>query len=236
VSRVLVVTAIDVEARGLARHLGLTRVAGTTDLRYQGPGLDLACAGPRARHLARFTDLARTASLVVSAGTCGALAPDLAEGDLVVPERVVTRQGRPLVLPRAHGLSAAGTLLSVDRVAATADAKAQLRQETAALAVDMESALIVAWAQSLGRPVVVVRAVSDPAHRGVPATLADLVDEHGRTRLGRAVQAVLVRPRTLPHALRLRRGTSAALRSVASAVRTLTALQGHASPHGGATP
>ena len=221
-SRVLVVAAVDVEARGLARHLGLTRTAGTADLRYHGLGLDLVCAGPRALHLGRLTDLARTASLVVSAGTCGALAPHLGAGDLVVPDTVLTLGACRYVLPRRPGLSQAGALLSVDHVVETAQAKARLWQDTAALAVDMESATIVEWAETLGLPAIVIRGVSDTATHGVPATLADIVDGDGRTRTRRAVWAVFSQPRTLPRALALRRGTAAALRAGAAALRALS--------------
>lgn len=217
----LVVTAIDVEARGLARHLGLFRVAGAAGLHYGGAGFDVACAGPRARHLGRLVDLARGAALVVSAGTCGALAPHLAEGDLVVPERVAAGPGTSLTLPEAPGLSQAGSLISVDEVLESAEAKARLAQATAALAVDMESAAIVAWAHALGVPAVVVRAVSESAGRGVPSILAGAVDDQGVTRLTRVARAMLSRPGTIAHALRLRRGTSAALRSVAAALRAL---------------
>ena len=221
-SRLLVVTAIDVEARGLARHLGLTPVPGARHLCYGGPGFDLACAGPRALGLDRFAHLAGTAALVVSAGTCGALARHLSEGDLVIPECVTTGQGVTLALPGLPGLSQAGSLVSIDSVVETAGDKARLAQATAALAVDMESAAIVTWAHSLGLPAAVVRAVSDPADRGVPAALAGIVDEQGRTRLARAARLILCRPHAIPHALRLRRGTAAALRSVAVALRTLS--------------
>jgi hypothetical protein len=223
VSGVLVVTAVDVEARALARRLRLVRRPGPDPLRYSGPGLDLVCVGPRAPDLGRLRDRARAASLVVSAGTCGALAAHLARGALVVPEAVVTLEGSRHVLPALPGLAQSGHLLSVDRVVETAEAKARLWRESAALAVDMESAAVVAWAQELGIPAAVVRAVSDRADRGIPGPLAGVVDGMGRTRVGRALWIILPRPRLLVHALTLRRSTSAALRSVAAALRELAA-------------
>jgi adenosylhomocysteine nucleosidase len=223
VSRVLVVTAVGIEARGLARHLGLSRRRGLDGLCYAGSTLDVACAGPRALHLERLADLARTASLVVSAGTCGALAPHLGEGDLVVPDTVLAPGGRRHVLPMWPRLSQTGAILSVDRVVETAGRKARLWQDTAALAVDMESATIVAWAAAMGVPAIVVRGVSDTAARGVPAALANIVDDGGRTRASRAVRLVCRQPRTVLSALSLRRGTAAALRSVAEALRHLDA-------------
>lgn len=220
-SRVLVVTAVEVEARGLARHLGLERVSSCREHRYGGRGLDLVCGGPRAQGLSGLAPLARTAALVVSAGTCGALAPHLDEGDLVVPEVVLGPSGRRYVVPERAGLEPMGTLLTVADVVETPAGKARLWRQTAALAVDMESAMIVEWAATLGVPAAVVRGVADTAASGVPAAFARVLDEHGRVRVGRALRVVLARPRALSEALALRRGTAAALRSVAGALRVL---------------
>ena len=220
-NRLLIVTAVDVEARGLAGHLGLPRRPDPARLRYGGPGIEIACAAPGARHLDRLVDLARAATLVVSAGTCGALAPHLRAGDLVIPEAVLAPDGARRSLPAAPGLSQAGALVSVDRVVETRDAKARLWRDTAAVAVDMESAIIVEWAAALGRVAIAIRGVSDSAADGVPASLARAVDGAGRTRAARAVLALLRRPRMLPRALALRRGTAAAMAAVAGALRIL---------------
>jgi dihydroflavonol-4-reductase len=149
VTRVLVVTAVDLEARGLARHLGLARVDGSEWPHYRGGALELVCAGPRAAHLdARAAGIASIA-LVVSAGVCGALSPDLAEGDLIVPEAVVAaaRRVSTTVLPE---LRRAGTLVMVDEIVASPEQKARLWVETGALACDMESATILEWAARRG--------------------------------------------------------------------------------------
>jgi len=82
VTRVLVVTAVELEARALARHLGLGRVGSPDWSHFQGGVLELMCAGPRAAHLAPRAAGIAPGTLVISAGVCGALSPDLAEGDL----------------------------------------------------------------------------------------------------------------------------------------------------------
>ncbi|MGH7335427.1 MAG: hypothetical protein ACREKS_22330 [Candidatus Rokuibacteriota bacterium] len=221
-SRILVVTAVAVEARGLARCLGLARVVSCREHRYGGPGVDLVCGGPRGRRLSGLAPLARHAALVVSAGTCGALAPHLAEGDLVVPEVVLSPAGHRHAVPERRGLAATGTLLTVADVVQTPEGKARLWRQTAALAVDMESSMIIEWAATIGVPAAVVRGVADTAARGVPAAFAEALDEHGRVRVGRVMGIVIARPRAFSEALALRRGTSAALRSVAAALRVLT--------------
>ncbi len=214
-------TAVDVEARGLARHLGLERVPGRDWPAFRGGHLEVACVGPRAARLdERLADDEPPPSLVVSAGACGALAPTLAVGDLVVPEAVVAG-GERLNLGRVPGLAASGVLLTVVSVIDTPAAKARLWVETGALAVDMESGPIVAWARRRGAAVAVVRGVSDTAREAVPADLAGLVEPGGRVRTAAALRAVLARPRAAADAIALGRGAAAALRSVAWALGTL---------------
>ena len=216
-TRVLVVTAVDLEARSLARHLGLAHVPGSEWPHYRGGALDLVCVGTRAAYLAARAGGVESASLVISAGVCGALSPDLVEGDLVVPEAVVagTRRHTTVALPE---LRRAGTLVTVEEIVATPAQKARLWVETGALACDMESAPILEWAAARGARAAVVRGVSDRASRGVSADLAAVVEPDGRVRTTRAVRVVLSRPRAIPEAMMLMSGTNAALKSVAAAL------------------
>jgi len=89
VTRVLVLTAVDVESRTLARHLGLTRDPASQWPHFTGGALELATVGVRASRLTERAQRFRPHDLVVSAGACGALAPELSAGELVVPQVVV---------------------------------------------------------------------------------------------------------------------------------------------------
>lgn len=219
---ILVLTAVDLEARALARDLGLTAVRSTDWPHFRGGALEIACIGLRASQLDTRAAAFRAPTLVVSAGACGALAPGLAEGALVVPETVIAADGERLSTDTVPGLARAGTLVTLDDVAETPEAKARLWLETTALAVDMESAPILRWARARGARAVVVRGVSDTAMHGVPADLAGLVSADGRVSAGRAARAILARPAALGQALALKRGTTAALRAVATALAALT--------------
>ncbi len=217
-THVLVLTAIEVEARRLARHLGLTAVADAGWPHYRGGALEIACVGLRAAGLAERVSATPRPSLVVSAGACGGLAPHLGRGDLVAPETVVAPTGVRHATDAWPALPRAGMLLTVADVVETAAAKARLWVETGALGVDMESAMIVEWARARELPVVVVRAVADTATEAVPADLVALVEPGGRLRPGRAVRAALARPRALADAIALGRSTEAALRTVAASL------------------
>jgi adenosylhomocysteine nucleosidase len=221
VTRVLVLTALDVEARGLARQLGLTSVPGATFPHFSTGVLELAAVGLRGARLAERAAAWRTPDLVVSAGACGALAPALAVGALVVPTVVLGPDGARWPTAAPPRLTPSGALLTVGDVVESAAQKSRLWMETGALAVDMESAAILAWACEHGVPGAVVRAVSDDAEHGIPAALAAAVGEDGRVRPLRAVTAALTRATALGDLLELRAGTEAALKSVAAALATL---------------
>jgi hypothetical protein len=220
VTRILVVTALAIEADSLARRLRLPPVRPSGCLRARGPRVDVACVGLRAERLAAVDS---DAELVVSAGACGALAPGLVRGALVAPEVVLTASGEARATDPAPGVERSGRLVTVGELADTADGKARLRRATGADAVDMESALIVAWAHASGRRATVVRAVSDDAGTAIPRALAALVEPHGRLRPARALVTLVGRPAVLPAALALRAGTAAALATVAAALSRMLA-------------
>jgi len=221
VKQVLVLTAVDVEARGLARHLGLAAVSGSEGPHYRAGVLEVACVGPRAARLVERASAWRAPSLVVSAGACGALAPDLAVGALIVPEAVIGPDGARLATSAIPSLTRAGTLLTVADVVHTPENKARLWIETGAVAVDMESSVLLEWARAAGVPAVVIRAVSDTAASSVPPDLAALVDPGGRVNRGYALRAMLARPGAVADAIALGRGTGAALRTVAAIIGRL---------------
>jgi adenosylhomocysteine nucleosidase len=220
VTRLLVLTAVDVEARGLARHLGLTRVRSAWP-HFVGGALEIACVGLRASQLRARADALRPFDLVVSAGACGALAPELTAGELVVPELVVDRAGQRWPTARIRRLPSAGILLSVSDIVETPAEKSRLWLETGARAVDMESAAILRWAAERGALGAVVRAVSDRADRGIPAAVAASVADDGRVSPLRVVTAALARATTVSGLMELRASTETALKSVAGALAAL---------------
>ena len=220
-TRVLVLTALDIEARGLARHLGLSRMPGARLAHFFGGALEVAAVGLRAARLAERAENWRARDLVISAGVCGALAPALSVGALVVPTVVLGPDGGRWSTTSVAGLAADGALLTVGDVVESAAQKARLWMETGALAVDMESAPILAWARERGTPAAVVRAVADDAERGIPAALAAAVRDDGRVRPLRAVSAALARATALGDLLELRAGTEAALKTAAAALATM---------------
>ena len=230
---VLILTAVDLEARALARELELPLLRRFPFSTFGRDALRIAPVGLGAALCAeRWGDLLDgfAVPLVVSAGVCGGLDPRLRPGDLVIPERVIGPTGdTQRIEPAYHraAVVAGGTgtctapLVTTRKIVATPGDKAALFAASGAAAVDMESAVIVRRAAAAGFPALVVRGVSDAAEHSLPPELTRLVGPEGTLRLGRALALGVTRPATLPRAIELRRRTRRALAAVA---RVLAAL------------
>ncbi|HSH42502.1 MAG TPA: hypothetical protein VK973_10310, partial [Arenicellales bacterium] len=120
--------------------------------------------------------------LIVSWGTAGALSPRLRAGELVVPARVVSGDGRALSTdagcragllrslrgrPAVHG----GALLESRSVLAAPADKQRAGRDHAADAVDMESHRIGDACAALGMPFLVVRAIVDELDDRLPRSV-----------------------------------------------------------------
>ena len=229
----LILTAVEREAHALARALELAPLPALPFAAFGTGATRVAVVGLRAGRLdARWPSLVAGLGdpLIVSAGVCGGLDPAVARGALAVPEHVIDPDGAVApVTPSAHRAAlelapsaATGRLVTAREVAATPEAKAALRERTGAVAVDMESSVILAAAALAGLPSLVVRGVSDTAAEGLPRELIGLVTADGRLRVAGAA-ALAVRPAVLPRALALRRATASALRSVGRLLAALVA-------------
>ena len=149
-----------------------------------GDAVRVGCSGARPG-LARSRCealVARGATALVSFGIAGALQPGLRPGTLLLPRRVVTA-GLEEEWPAAPGwhrkvvelAAAAGlallsevSLAGSDTAVAGAAGKAELAGISGAAAVDMESHILAAVAARHGLPFLVLRAIADPAERGIP--------------------------------------------------------------------
>lgn len=137
-----------------------------------------------------------------------------------MPEAVLDEKGdRYPIMGLLAGREPHGELLTVAALVATPEAKARLHLQTGALAVDMESAPILAAARDRGWDAIVVRAVSDDARETLPAELLGVVDADGRVRLGRALAAIA--RSGFGRVLALRRAAVTGLAAVAQALRPL---------------
>jgi nucleoside phosphorylase len=214
----------------MARLGVLTGLRREADLLAAAPpvSLDIGLSGAepeRARAEADRLAAARPDGLV-SFGLAGGLAPTLPAGALVLPTRVVGPDGRRTAVTGAWrdavdtALPApawAGSVAGVTAPATTPGEKRALVERTGADIVDMESAVLAAAARAAGLPLLVVRAVCDPAHRALPPAVLALTGPRGRLRWWRL-------PTLVPHlwtVAALGRESAAASRSLRNAVDAL---------------
>jgi nucleoside phosphorylase len=187
-----VLVAVAYEARSLQRRLARSGDARSTALTIRAVGIGATGLAEIERDLA-----AERPAAVLVTGVAGGLDPGIEPGDLVVAREVGPEPGGGWLSPDLRlvrrAVTAAGDtglrvrsgrLLTVPRVLAGPDAKAEAWRRHAALAVDMESVPVLAWAAGLGLPALAVRAVADGPHEALPSALAGAVGAGGAVRPG----------------------------------------------------
>jgi hopanoid-associated phosphorylase len=159
---------------------GGTAVIAVTSLSLEarialGPGVSVICEHASRLVAALEAAIAQGVAGIISFGVAGGLAPDLAAGAWVIGSGVRTAHERhPVDQSWARRLIEAlpealhGEIAGVDRPVAYAWEKRQLRAQTAAAAVDMESHIAARIAAAHKVPFAVCRTIIDPAHRDLP--------------------------------------------------------------------
>jgi len=92
--------------------------------------------------------------------------------------------------------------------------KAELRAETGAAAVDMESHIAAAYAAENGLPFAAVRVISDPASRTLPALAIDALKPNGKVDIWKVMRGIAINPTAIPALVSAGRDFNRALRSL----------------------
>ncbi len=163
---------------------------------------------------------------LVSWGSAGGLTSQVSPGSLILPHKIISAEGsiyevdsiwHERLFRRLAGRIDlhTGLLAESKAILASPSEKRTLFESTGAIAVDMESAAVVAVAHQAGLPFVAIRAIADRADVTVPQSLLRSLDPFGRLRplcfLGRLV----VHPNDLFSVIRLARDFRAAQASLA---------------------
>ncbi|MEM9724395.1 MAG: hypothetical protein AAF909_02900 [Pseudomonadota bacterium] len=148
---------------------------------------------------------ARGVSAFVSFGLAGGLDPSLRPGDALRPIAVTNSLGASIPVAAPLEGVAIARLASADRIIDTPKAKAALAAETGAAAVDMESWEVASVAARRRAPLLVLRAVADPADRALPPAALTATRPDGGVALGAVLGALARSPGQLPDLVRLGR-------------------------------
>jgi adenosylhomocysteine nucleosidase len=160
---------------------------------------------------------------LVSFGMAVGLAPVLRPGDVVLADNVVLPGGRTIathpswraaVRQRLQGTGLNPRVARVagsDELPTSAGAKRRLFQTTFAAALDTDSHAVAEVAAAAGLPLLVVRAVGEPAEEMRPAVAFAANDADGNPRRLAAVGHLAMRPWEIPAAWRYARNGRLAL-------------------------
>jgi adenosylhomocysteine nucleosidase len=183
-----------------------------------GIGRDAAAAAAR-------TLLGLKIEALISWGTAGALSPEIQSGNLLLPERIFSVDGRSFITDKAwleriiRSLQPVsltihrGSMTEAREILTSAAQKQELHLQTGALAADMESAAIMENARSGNVPGIVIRTVVDEAHLAIPEALVRHLDRYGRPQTVRLIPELFRSPRLIGE---LRRLGSAMLKAMAT--------------------
>ena len=176
-------------------------------------------AGPK--HAAEAVDYARwelrngEVDAVVSTGFCGGLDPVMKVGDVFVATSIqVAGDQTDVTAPRSQRPYYTGTVVSMDRVAQTAEEKRDLRR-SGAWAVEMEAAGVLSRVREWGKPFYCIRSITDLANESFRIDLNAARLRDGRFSTPRILAAAMQRPLTVaPELFELRKRCGIAARSL----------------------
>lgn len=242
--KIAFITAMPEEFRAVSRHLK-TPFRGQFG-RYKG------CSGTVADHdvvviesgigfdnAARGTEaLIREVrpDVLISAGFCGGIAPDLGVGAVVVATRLVIVSGdladevqvelavagnfvasQPTSVSHVFG----GTFVSTPVIMTKTRIADLLPSGAPHPVVEMESGAVALIAAENGIPFVGIRSVSDPSGEEIGFSLNEFCDDQMRIRIPRVLLAIIRKPRIIPQLVRLARNSRIAAANLARAVEQL---------------
>ncbi len=178
------------------------------------------------------------AEALMSWGVAGALNSELRSGDLLVVERIQSKQDsfdcakhwqeRLLVeLSRGPASIFSATLYSDDKICATPQDKLRLFEQTRADAIDMESAAIAELASRLEMEFMVVRAIADESVTSIPKAVVKHTDMLGQPKPVSFVLSCLLRPSQIVSLLLLARAYKKAINTLQLVAPDLKKQQFH---------
>jgi nucleoside phosphorylase len=145
---------------------------------------------------------------VVSVGLCGALQPELCEGQVIVASEVVSPDSPetfPACAVESEQAFVRGAVVSQDRVAGQAEEKAELGRRFQAVAVEMEAFGVATRAKRAGLPFCCIKVVADRVDESFGIDFNQMRSSGGRISREKVVVKAFAKPSVIPELFRLKR-------------------------------
>ena len=157
---------------------------------------------------------------VIVAGVAGALAPELAIGDLIIDTNSTdaVRVAEFMNAMSSQRRVRVGPIHTAKELVGSARAKKQLYKETNAIAVDMENIYTRQLAERRKVPWLGIRAISDTAFENISSKVVHFVDGSGTVRPWDLTLSLARKPMLIPQLIRLGRNTQSATRHLSDAI------------------
>lgn len=211
----------------------LGRLAGHTILIIES-GMGFENAGRAAEAIIG----AAVPDLLISAGFCGGLAPELRVGDVVVATALLVAtvgdlENVPTDVPDAcrklvdastpDDRLFSGSFISTPRMLPKRRLAGMVPPSVRCPAVEMESAAIAQIAARHRVPFAAIRSVSDPLEEELDFSLEEFCNRDMKISIPRVLLAVLRTPRIIPQLIRLASNSRVAAKRLGSAIERLVA-------------
>jgi hypothetical protein len=167
-------------------------------------------------HQARLARTLAPPDLVLTCGFAGGLNPDLKLGEVVFESGKRKAESTNLEERFLAAGAKSARFFCADRIATTFAEKKQLRAETGADVVEMESAAIQAVCAERGIPCVTVRVISDTANEDLPLDFNALAKPDKSIAFGRLAWAIAKSPRKIGALMALQKKTRFAAEQLAA--------------------
>jgi adenosylhomocysteine nucleosidase len=244
--KIVIITAMPEEFRAVAlslRAAGAAQVGAAQAGRFRSATHEFLVgeSGMGFGNAARATKMlidAEQPDLLISAGFCGGIAPELHAGDVVVAEKIIivtddvcqeipvqfSRFGAAFIASQsAEGRgTVGGTFVSTSAITSKSHLAGVLSGHHFNPVVEMESGAIAVAAAENNIPLLAIRTVSDSAAEELGFTLEDFCDaEMLRIRPGKVLFTVFRKPWIIPQLVRLARSSRIAAESLTAALSCL---------------
>jgi len=192
--QVIIFTAVQTEAKAVARALRLRRASKVlwNGDENRGPPVSLYMIGMGASHLPAIVP--SELGCILMAGLAGALEPSLQIGDLVIDAQSTFATEVKAVR---------GSIYTSKTLIATPAEKADCFDRIGAVVVDMENQIVREWAAKMDVPFLGIRAISDRADQSLDPGILNAIDEFGGIKPIQLAAGLLGRPARIASLIRV---------------------------------